>query len=120
MGKTAGFSRFSAEDDGFVLSVVFDLTTDEFTETYYEFQEGGSVGELAADPNGLIQPMVLNQYPDGSLEWIPTSDVGLWAELANITYEFIPFFSGEEIYAELTVVDYGGNSAFVSMLDVVP
>lgn len=103
-----------------VLSVVLDLDTEDFTETYYMFNESGSVGELDAEPNAIIVPIVLNQYPDGSLEWIPTSDVGLWADLPNITYEFVPFESGEEVYAELTVFDYGGNSDFVSVLDTVP
>ncbi len=110
----------SDEYQDVVLSVVMDLDTEEFTETYYVFQEEGSVGELDADPDGIIVPIVLNQYPDGSLEWIPTTDVGLWAELVNITYEFVPLESGTELYAELTVFDYGGNSDFVSMLDVVP
>lgn len=96
-------------DDGTILS-----------ETYYVVEDEGTFGELTTDPQGIIQPIVLNLYPDGSSEWIPTSDVGLYADLPNLSYEYVPLDPGTELYAELEITDFGGNSDTVSVQDVVP
>ena len=49
-----------------VLSLVIDDAGDIVSEVYYEIGADGTFGELTADPNGLIFPIVLNEYPDGT------------------------------------------------------
>ncbi len=103
-----------------MLSLVVDTDGTILTATYYRVDESGTYGELAADPFGLIFPVLLNQYPDGSSEWIVTSDVGLYADLDTMEFGFEPLASGTGLYAELVVFDYAGNSDFVSMFDFIP
>ncbi len=109
----------TAED--VTLSIVFDIETqDVVQEIYYLNDENGTVGELTADPEGIVVPQVLTVLDDGSTEFTPTSDVGLFADLPNLLYEFDPIPSGSELYAELVVVDYGGNQASLPTQVVVP
>ncbi|MBV6510303.1 MAG: hypothetical protein JJLCMIEE_03442 [Acidimicrobiales bacterium] len=96
-------------EDGVILS-----------ETYYVVEEEGTFGELTADPEGIVVPIVVKLYPDGTSEWVPTSDVGLYADLPNLSYEFVPLDPGTEIYAELQITDYGGNFDSVFVQDAVP
>jgi hypothetical protein len=96
-----------------LLSLTVDSATgDVLNETYYLFDaETGTYGELTADPNGLIVPQVLYVSADGEeAEWLPTSDVGLFADLPLLQYSFEPLPSGTPLYIELTVTDFGGNS----------
>ena len=62
----------------------------------------------------------LPPLPDGSVEWIVTSDIGLYASLPDLLYDFVPLESGDQVYAELNVYDFAGNVSSVSALDVVP
>lgn len=78
------------------------------------------MGEFTADPEGLIFPLVQLQGADGTLEYVPNGDVGLFADLPNLVYEFAPLPSGTPLHMDLTVYDFGGNSAAVSAEDVVP
>ena len=104
-----------------VLSLVVDFNTELIEEyTFYEIDEFGNWGELIVDPNGFVYPVVQNVYPDGSVEWIPTIDVGLYSDYDLLTFEFVPLDPGTPLYAELVVYDYGGNSDYVSMLDFIP
>lgn len=104
-----------------ILSIIFDPVAEEIlSETYYEITEGGTFGALVADPDGLIFPRVLNVYPDGSSEWIVTSEVGLFAFLPELGYDFVDLETGDQVYAELTVFDYAGNTSTIDALDVVP
>ncbi|MEM9200373.1 MAG: clostripain-related cysteine peptidase [Actinomycetota bacterium] len=104
-----------------ILTIIYDPSVGEIlSETYYEITDGGTFGELVADPNGLIYPRVLNLYPDGTLEWITTSDVGLFASLPELLYDFEPMVSGDLVYAELNVYDFAGNVSTVNALDTVP
>lgn len=112
-------------DESQYADVVLSLVANVFTEvivqyTFYEVDSLGNWGELIVDPNGLIYPIVLNVYPDGSSEWIPTIDVGLYSDYDLLTFEFVPLPSGTPLYAELVVYDFGGNSDYVAMLDLVP
>ncbi len=110
-------------DDGkdVLLTLVLDPDTgDILEEDYYVVNEEGTFGEITTDPEGLIFPVVLNEFPDGTEEWIPTSDVGLFADLPELQYDLTPLDSGTGIFAELAVYDYGGNSASVTMFDFVP
>jgi hypothetical protein len=103
-----------------VLSIVLDPDFNILSETYYAFQEGGTLSEFTADPTGLIYPVLPVVAPDGTEEWVDYSDVGLFADIPSLTYDFVPFESGEEIYVELGVIDYGGNGDAIAFVDVVP
>jgi hypothetical protein len=56
----------------------------------------------------------------GEYEWLPTTDVPLRAELANLEYNVDPLPSGTQLVVELWVVDFGGNADYVSALVTVP
>jgi len=103
-----------------LLSLVLDLDFNILSETYYRIDENGIAGELAADPNGLIFPVVLNEYPDGTTEWLTLSERGLFANLPDLVYDLEPLEAGTGLYAELVIRDYGGNTSAVSMFDTIP
>ena len=102
-----------------LLTLVLD---DEITsETYYVLDpETGTYGELVPDPDGLIVPDVLTLAPDGTESWGPTTDIGLFADTANLTYEFAPLDPGTLIQVDLGVTDFGDNSSVVSGQVEVP
>jgi hypothetical protein len=98
-----------------VLNIAVDGAGDVIAETYYSVDpETGATGELYADPEGIIVPQVLVVGADGELTWQPTSDVGLYANLPDLTYTFEPWESGTPLLVSLTVTDFGGNTATVS------
>lgn len=109
-----------AEPQDVVLSLVLDLDFNILSEVYYVVNSDGTTGELTADPDGLIYPVVLNVYPDGTSEWLTLSERGLFANLPDLQYDFEPLEPGTELYAELVLRDFGGNTASVSMFDVIP
>jgi hypothetical protein len=102
------------------LRLTYDATTAEFTEGFYAADEFGTVAEFSADPEGLVVPWMLTWYADGTIEWVQTTDVGLWADLPNLLYDFEKLPAGTELYAELYVFDFGGNSDFASVETEVP
>ena len=66
-------------------------------------------------------PWMLTWYPDGTIEWVQTTDVGLWADLPNLLYDFEKLPDpGTPLYAELYVFDFGGNSDFAAVETTVP
>lgn len=103
-----------------VLSLVTDLDGNVLSEVYYLIGPDGTVGELNADPNGLIFPVVLNQYPDGTSEWLTLSEQGLWANLPDLQYNLDPLEAGTWLYAELVIYDFSGNSDYVAVFDQIP
>ena len=105
-----------------LLSLTFEVESgDIIDETYYAYQEEAeSYGELTADPEGIIVPEVLNIAEDGTETWVPTSDVGLFADLPNIQYEFEPLEAGTQLQVELSVFDFGGNFDSVGARVEVP
>ena len=105
-----------------MLSITLDAETfDIIEETYYVYnQELGTYGELTADPQGIIVPEIFSVSADGVGTWEATSDVGLFAELASLQYEVSPLESGTVLYIDLSVTDFGGNSALVSAVTDVP
>jgi hypothetical protein len=103
-----------------ILHLTYNATTEEFTEGFYMLDEFGTIGEFQADPTALIVPWMLEWRTDGTSEWVQTSDVGLWADLPNLLYDFPTLDPGTHIYAELTVYDYGGNSDYASVDTVIP
>jgi hypothetical protein len=92
------------------------------SETYYAYNpDSGSYGELSVEPEGLILPLVQDYDPEtGEYTWVPTSEVGLYAELANLQYSVEPLPSGTRLVVELWVVDFGGNTDFVNAVVTVP
>lgn len=103
-----------------VLSLVLDLDFNILSEVYYSINPDGTIGELNADPAGLIFPVVLNEYPDGTSEWLTLSERGLFANLPDLVYDLEPLEPGTGLYAELVLRDYGGNTASIAMFDVIP
>lgn len=105
-----------------LLSLVLDAESgDIVSEQYYAFDpDSGGYGELNADPEGIIVPETLDVLPDGTQEWTATSDVGLYADLANITYDLEPLEPGTVVQLDLTVTDFGDNSTTISGYAEVP
>ena len=105
-----------------LLSLVLDIDAGEFvSETLYIYnEESGGYGELAPDPDGIVVPDVLTVSANGDQVWEPTSDVGLYADVANLTYDFVPLDSGTTIQADLSLYDFGGNVSTLSSLVEVP
>ena len=104
------------------LSLVIDGNTSEIlSEVYYEVDEAGQWGELLADPEGAIFPILQMENDDGSLDWVSPSDsMWLYADLDELTYSFEPLQEGITVIADLYVYDYGGNSDYVSIETTVP
>ncbi len=95
--------------------LLITVETDTFKiidETYYAYNETlGGYGELSTDPTGIIVPEQYTRTPDGSGTWDATSDIGLYADLDDIELTFVPLESGLNLWLELTVTDFGGNTA---------
>lgn len=105
-----------------LLSMVLDIDAGKFeSETIYIYdEESGGYGELAPDPEGIIIPDVLTVTAAGEQVWEPTTDVGLYADIPNLAYSFVPLDPGTAIQADLTIYDFGGNSSTLSSLVEVP
>lgn len=105
-----------------LLSMVMDIDKGKFeSETIYIYdEESGGYGELAPDPEGIIVPDVLTVTAAGEQVWEPTTDVGLYADIPNLTYDFVPLDSGTTIQTDLAITDFGGNSSTLSSLVEVP
>ncbi len=105
-----------------LLSAIIDSTTGETTSTtYYVYNEKtGTYGEFAPKPEWIIVPQVLNVLPDGTEQWLLTSEVGLYADVDALVYDLPALESGTTLYIELVVVDFGGNTANVSATVTVP
>ncbi|MDY7529049.1 MULTISPECIES: clostripain-related cysteine peptidase [Cryobacterium] len=105
-----------------LLSLTLDGTSgDILNETYFAYDDKlGSYGELTADPDGIIVPERLNVQGDGTESWVGTSDYGLYADLPALHYAFARLPSGSRLRVDLTVTDFGGNSATASGTATVP
>ena len=118
-------SYYSPDDEyggDLLLSAVIDSNTGEtISSTYYIYnEETGSYGEFAPEPDWIIVPQVLNVMPDGTEQWYLTGDVGLYADVDSLVYDLPPLESGTQLYIQLVVVDFGGNTASVSATVTVP
>ena len=119
---------YAADDDNgdtyqnALLSIVLDGESGDITaETYYSYDQAtGNYGELSTDPEGIIVPEVLNVLADGTEEWISTSESGLYADLPGLEYDLADLESGAQLYIELWVTDFGGNSDMVSAVVTIP
>ena len=57
---------------------------------------------------------------DGTEVWYSTSEVGLYADLPALVYNFPRLPSGTQLYIELVLVDFGGNTGRVDAVVEVP
>ena len=114
--------EFDTDDEphDVTLSLTLDWDGNIVSEIYYEFGADGMVGELIADPEGLIFPTVYNLYADAPSEWVTLSEVGLFADLPNLMYDLEALESGTDLYVELRVTDYAGNVASEGGFVTVP
>lgn len=104
-----------------LLELVVDGEGTVTQETYYAYDDDlGTFGELTADPEGIIVPQVLTIDAEGNEEWTATTDVGLFADLPNLLYNLEPLTSGTQLFIQLTVSDFGGNSDSVQATIEVP
>lgn len=92
------------------------------SQTYYAYNSAsGTYGELFAEPDGLIVPLLQDYIPGQSgYTWNEATDIGLWADLSKLDYNIVPLPSGVRLVVELWVEDYGGNTAYVSTVVTVP
>ncbi|CAN5356995.1 hypothetical protein BH23ACT9_BH23ACT9_25740 [soil metagenome] len=101
-----------SETSDVTLSIVVDSETgDVLQETYYINNEGGTLGELSADPDALISPIVLVYGIEPGGVWEAYGESALFADLPALEYDFAELESGTEIYVDIVVTDFGGNQA---------
>ena len=104
-----------------LLSIVVDSDYNVTDETYFIVDpDSGTYGEMTADPAGIIVPRVPTVDIEGMVTWTPTTDVGLFADLSNLQYNFERLDPGTSLLVELSVTDYGGNTDAVSTVVEVP
>ncbi len=104
-----------------VLNIVVDADGNVTNETYFAYDpDTGSYGELTADPAGIIVPQTLTVDADGNESWVPTTDIGLYADLPNLAYNFERLETGTPLYVQLSVTDYGANTASIGTIADVP
>ena len=98
------------------LSLAVDPESGEvISEVYYAEQtETGNYGEFTPAEDALMFPLWQYQDANGEITWAPTEGPGLWADLANFEYNFVPLDQGTEVWLGLVAVDFGGNTASVS------
>ena len=105
----------SEDYDEVLLTVDVDDEQNVVKEIYYLYDpEAGTYGEATLDPEGLLVPEVVEVDAEGNEFWVTTSDVGLFADLPEILYEFPRLEPGTRLYIELVVEDFGGNVDSVS------
>jgi Clostripain family len=104
-----------------VLTITLDTDTDTDTDTwtviderYYAYDDRiGTFGELFVQPGGTFAPERLRVAADGTESWIPSAE-RLNADLAAMAYKFVRLPSGTQLFIDLTVTDFGGNTASTS------
>jgi hypothetical protein len=101
------------------LKVTYNLDTDEFTEELFA-SSLGTVGAFTTPNDGLFFPKVPYRDADGVIEWVATTDVGLWSGIEFITYDFVDMPSGTPLFGELIVSDFGGNTASYTATTEIP
>ena len=92
------------------------------TGQLYVITETGAVGSIIPDPDGTLVPMLLVEETDGTRSMRPlVRRQGLSADLDALTLTIWTWGWPEtELIVELTVTDYGGNSASASSSAMVP
>jgi hypothetical protein len=101
------------------LIATFDANTAESTMGLFT-ASGEATGAFTAEPDGLLFPKVLVRDADGTESWLPSSDVGLWADQSRLSIEFVDLPAGTRLRSELRISDYGGNTATAVVSTLVP
>lgn len=93
-----------------------------FSEIFYQVDEYGQWSEATLDPDGYLSPLV--QMWDDEAEdvyWVDSSDdTWLWADPDLLQYQFSALPSGLEVFIEVEVLDFGGNSDWAQVSTLSP
>ena len=105
-----------------ILSLGFDEDGTVFSEVFYSVDEYGQWGEISLDPDGIISPLVqMWDEEAGELYWVDSDDdFALRADKELLQYSYSPLPSGLEVWIELEVIDFGGNSDWVEISTTTP
>ena len=93
-----------------------------FSEIFYEVDEYGQWSEATLNPDGYLNPQV--QMWDDEQEdiyWVDSSDdTWLWADPELLQYQFSALPPGLQVFIEIEVLDFGGNSDWVEVSTLSP
>ena len=105
-----------------ILSLGFDEDGTVFNEVFYSVDEYGQWGEISLDPDGIISPLVqMWDEEAGELYWVDSDDdFALRSDKELLQYSYSPLPSGLEVWIELEVTDFGGNSDWVEISTTTP
>jgi hypothetical protein len=105
-----------------ILSLGFDEGGAIFSEVFYLVDKYGQWSEISLDPDGMISPLVqMWDEEAGELYWVDSDDdSALFADKELLRYRYSPLPSGHEVWIELEVVDFGGNSDWVEVSTTSP
>ncbi len=105
-----------------ILSLGFDEGGAIFSEVFYLVDEYGQWSEISLDPDGMISPLVqMWDEEAGELYWVDSDDdFALRADKELLQYSYSPLPSGLEVWIELEVTDFGGNSDWVEISTTTP
>ncbi len=81
-------------------------------QTYYLYNEDGTIGELIPEPGSFIYPLIMVELNGEYVRDISSAD-GLDPTQA-IDYAIEPIPSGETVNLLLQATDFGGNGDYVS------
>jgi hypothetical protein len=108
-------------DKEILLTVIVDDEQNVVQETYYSVDpESGTYGEASLEPDGLLVPRLPVFDAEGNQFWASTTDVGLFADLPSILYEFPRLASGTQLLVELVITDFAGNTDRVAAQVTIP
>jgi len=98
--------------------VVFDEQINLVSETFYQ-NVGGAWGELVIQPGSTMMTMLpFEEGAAGSAVW--ADQVETFDATQPFSLSFDPVASGTNIYMDLVVTDFGGNSALAYDTGVLP
>jgi hypothetical protein len=105
-----------------ILSLGFDEDGTVFNEVFYSVDGYGQWGEISLDPDGIISPLIqIWDEESDELYWVDSDDdFALWADIEILQYSYSPLPSGLEVWIELEVMDFGGNSDWVGISTTTP
>lgn len=103
------------------LTLIFtlDMNTGEGSRDFF-IANDGTMGPFTPDPQGLLFPLVAQRSPEGEIEWVPSTDVGLWADPDRLAADFPDLPAGTRLRCELTISDYGGHAVTAGVTVTVP
>ena len=93
-----------------------------FSEIFYQVDEYGQWSEATLDPDGYLNPLVqMWDDEDEDVYWVDSSDdTWLWADPDLLQYQFSALPSGLEVFIDIEVLDFGGNSDWAQVSTLSP